>query len=527
MKSFCTIALLTSVIALVGCKDKKQAKPQPSVLRVHAEAEPAHLLSMLRPDAWAHRITAHNVLEALVRLNPKTYKVEGELASTWKVSPDGKKYTFYLRQGVKWHDGGPFTGKDVVFTFDKLLDEQVRAGNIRATLEPFLKSYKLVKPDQFEIDCKEVSPWFLINLADIFILPAHLMSKGDFNHHPLLQKPVGTGPYRIGSWKKGRSLSLKVFADYWGVKPQIKEIIYYFMENSDLAIKLARRGELDFLSRIRASHFANLVQKEPFFRHEFITTRYTPPQIMYILLNHRRPLFKDVRVRRALAMLLDLDKVVSQYFSGLAKRVGALYWSEDPDYNSAIKPIPFNPKRARQLLAEAGYKDSDGNGVLDKNGEPFRFVFLLVNSSTTHRKWLTMYQQELKKSGIIMEISPLEWAVYLDRIRKHDFDAGALGMVLASPYTDLYYQFHSSQIEDGQNYGAYQNKAVDTLLEKIRTTLSPKKRHPLSLKLQERLAEDVAAIPLFSLIDPGLVARKVHGVYTSALWYQLRDWWIE
>jgi peptide/nickel transport system substrate-binding protein len=126
-----------------------------------------------------------------------------------------------------------------------------------------------------------------------------------------------------------------------------------------------------------------------------------------------------------------------------------------------------------------------------------------------------------------MEMSLMDWAAYLDRLRKHDFEAAILGMVQLGPFSDLYLQLHSSQITDGQNYGAYSNPRVDRLLENIRTTLDPKLRRRLSLEVQKLLYDEMAMIPLFTLQEVGLVSRRVHGVYSSALWYQFRDWWLE
>jgi peptide/nickel transport system substrate-binding protein len=520
-------ALVILALLLSGCPSKSRRARSPSTLTLHAEVEPAHLVNMIQPDAWAHRITSHNLFESLIRMNPKTYTFQGELASTWQVSKDHLTYTFYLRPGVKWHDGKPFSGNDVKFTFDRLMDERVRAASARATLAPFIASYKLIKPDQFQIVCKRTSRWFLVSISDLAILPAHLMGEGDLNTHPLLREPVGTGPYRFVAWKSGRRITLRRFDSYWGKRPRIEKLIYRFVRDPDMAVRMARRGELDFLSRVRAAQWTNQVRTDPVFRHEFLTLRHHPPGVFYILLNHKREPLSDRRVRRALAMLLDLDTVVDKVMHGLARRVGALYWFLDPDHDKTLKPVAFDPQGAEKLLAQAGFADSDDNGVLDRGGKPLRFTFLLVASSKTNKRWLTLYQAALRKAGIVMDINPIDWATYLQRMRNHDFDAGALGMIQTGPFSDLYYQFHSSQIEDGQNYGAYSNEQVDRRLEQIRETMDPEARRRISLQLQRILYDDMAVIPLFSTEDPGIVSRRVHGVYSSALWYQVRDWWIE
>ncbi len=516
---------VVAALALAGCPRKPPPPGQQRTLVVHAEAEPAHLVTLLQPDAWAHRMTMHHLFEGLVRMDPRSYAMTGELASTWKVSADGLTYDFYLRQGVSWHDGKPFTGEDVKFTLDRVMDERVRATSMRSSLEAYIKSYSLVAPDRLQIVCKARSPFFLISLADLSILPAHLMRQGDLNSHPLLRKPVGTGPYRFESWQAGREVVLARWDGYWGPKPRLERIAYRFVTQPDLALRLARRGELDFLSRLRAQQWEE-VKKDPALMHQSVLTRHYLPGSAYIMLNHQRKLFQDVRVRRALARLLDLQTITGKIMGGLATPVGALYWIKDPDYASSISPIAFDPPGARRLLAEAGFKPNE-RGLLERGGEPLRFTFAFVAGSQSQKQWLTMYQEELRKSGVVMEISPIDWAAYLERIRKHDFDAGALAMQQVSPYTDLHAQFHSSQLEDGQNYGAYKNARVDRLLDQIRSELDPAKRRPLSLEVQKILADEVAVIPLFALEDPGLVARRVHGVYASALWYQLRDWWIE
>jgi peptide/nickel transport system substrate-binding protein len=518
--------LLCCVLLLASCSHKAQPQALRQQLVVHAETEPRQLISMLLPDGWAHRITAHNVLESLIRIDPRTYQFTGELASTWTAADEGKRYTFYLRQGVKWHDGQPFTGEDVVFTFDRVMDEKVSAAGTRALLEPFVQSYKLVKPDQFEIVCKQRSPFFLVALSEVTILPAHLMRRGDLNTHPLLRRPVGTGPYRFASWQAGQQLTLERFDGYWGAKPRIPKVIYRFITSPDTALKLARRGELDFLSRLRAAQWVGTVQKDPVLMHEFVVTHHFPPGTSYIMLNHKRPLFADVRVRRALAKLLDLPTITGKILHGLGTPVGGLYWVKDPGYDEKLSPIAFDPPGAGKLLGEAGWKAGE-DGVLARDGKPLRFTYLLVAGSENNKLWATLYQQDLRKAGVVMEISTIDWAAFVERIRKHDFDAGALFMQQSGPFTDLYYQLHSSQIDDGQNYQAYSSPAVDRLLEQTRSELDSAHRRELGLKLQRLLYEDTPVIPLFALDDPGLVARRVHGVYSSALWYQIRDWWIE
>jgi len=516
-----------AALCLAGCpKDKKKAAPRQELV-VHMEVEPAHLVSLLQPDFWAKRITSHNLFESLIRMDPRTYKFKGELSSVFKVSEDGLKYTFYLRKGVLWHDGKPFSGADVKATFDRVLDPSVRAASVRATLAPHIESYKLVKKDQFEITLKAQSPFFRVALANLDILPAHLVGEGDLSKHPFLRAPVGTGPFKFEKWETGQRIVLARWDKYWGSKPRLERVTYKLVSDPALALKLARKGELHFVPRVRPAQWVGVVNKDQVFRHEFVRTRHYPPGIAYIMFNHQRPIFKDVRVRRALAMLLDLDTVVGKIMHGIGRRVGPLYWFKDPHYAGDLKPTPYDPEAAKALLAEAGYADKDGDGTLEKDGEPLRFTFLYVAASKSQQRWLTIYQQSLRKAGVTLEINPMDWAAYLARLRAHDFDAAALGMRFTGPFSDLYEQLHSSQIKDGQNYAAFSDPEADRLMEAIRVEMSEPKRAALSGKLQRLLYDQVALLPIFAEEEVGVVSRNVHGVYTSALWFQIRDWWIE
>ncbi len=500
-------------------------RPRPRELVIAISTEPPALVPIIHPDQWGHRIAMHQLLETLVAFDPKPpHRLRGELAERWQVSSDGLTYDFILRKGVRWHDGKPLRVADVIFTFDRVLDPKVRAVSTRSTLAPFIARYEAVGERGFRIVCKRRSPYFLKALADVPILPAHRMKGADLNTHPLLRKPVGTGAYRFESWESGRQIVLKRNEGYWGRRPAIARLVFRLVRSPELALQLLRRGEIDLLPRIHGAQWAQRVSRD-----ERLLARYRPihhvtPGTAFVLLNHQRALFSDARVRRALALLLDVDTIVNKIMHGQAQRIASLIWNDDPDHDASIKPIPFDPPAAARLLDAAGWRDTDGDGLRDRAGKPFRFTFLLIASSKSTRRWSTIYQQQLKRAGIAMRIRPIEWTAYLSKIRSHAFDMGTLGMAISGPCTDLYLQLHSSQIKDGQNYAAFSNEAVDALLEAIRVELDDAKRRVLSHRLQRLLAEEVPVIPLFTLKEPGLVTRRVEGVYRSPLWYQLRDW---
>ncbi|MBW2731329.1 MAG: hypothetical protein JRH20_02990 [Deltaproteobacteria bacterium] len=532
-RCFSTNLLWVSLVGvLAGCPPSDRGKatakePAPgkaSTLVVHIDVNPPALLPTIHPDQWAVRITSHNVYEALLRYSPNPpYGLEGELATAWKIEEEGRVLTFELRRGVRWHDGKPFTARDVRFTLDRILDEKVRAASTRATLAPHIERYEVLGPHRFRIVCKKASPFFLHALPAVPIIPEHIFRDSDLNHHPRLRSPLGTGPYRFVRWRSGRDITLERHKGYWGKKASIERLVFRVVRSPQQALRLAHRGELDFLPRLHGSQLGSALENDVVLRRRFRRIQHVTPGTSYVLLNHRRSMFSDVRVRRALSLLLDVETIVTHLMRGQAKRISSLYWMGDPDCDQGLRPTRFDPAAAVKLLDSVA-ADSDGDGIREVGGKPFRFTFFVVAASRTTRRWATIYQQQLKKAGIEMTIKPVEWAAYLQAIRRHDFDMGTLGMAFSAPYSDLYLQFHSSQADDGQNYGAYSNPEADRLMAAIRREMDPKKRRAQGTRLQHLLAADVAAIPLFTLTEPGLLSRRVQGALSTFPWYRLASW---
>ena len=498
----------------------KQGTP----LRVQIDNEPPSLVSLIHPDVWAERIASGNILEPLLAHDPRPpHRLKGVLATRWQAKKGGRVWEFWLRPGVQWHDGSPFSGQDVRFTIDRILDEKVRAVSVRASLAPFIDKVELVAPLQLRIHCKRPAPMLPELLSTVSILPAGLMAKSDLNVHPLLNAPVGTGPYRFLHWRRGQSIGLVRNDAYWGPAAGIARVEFYIVRDPEAALRLAEQGRLDFVPRLHGAQVARRVRGNPRLAGFRLLQQLTPGT-SFIAFNHQRAFFADQRVRRALAMLLDVPTIIERLMFGYGRRLGSLYWPGDPDWDPSVKAIPFDPQQAASLLSAAGWIDRDGDGVRERGGRKLAFTFALVAASKTTARWATLYQQELKRAGVQLELKTLEWADYLRRLRAHDFDMAPLGMALGGLYTDLYLQLHSSQGRDGQNYGAYKNPQMDKMLDELRLTFDPPRRRALALQLQRSLAAEVPVIPLFTMVDPCLVSKSLSGVYPSPLWFQLREW---
>ena len=539
--------LLLVVTALQGCGGCAKEPPKPKThpppgsqwetrpgdevpvpggqIVVHRETEPGQLNALVYSDAWTHRITLNMIHESLVREDPRApFGCIPGLAERWDVSPDKLTHTFHLRGGVRWHDGQPFTSRDVRFTFDKLFDPKVRADALRASFEPLGCNWKTPDERTFVIRCRKPHFLFLTNLDDLPILPEHAMAKGDMNTHPRNKEPLGTGPYKFERWVPRGDIVLARNDDYWGKKGYLDRIVYQYLEDAHTAFLLAGKGEIDFVSRVREPDMP-AVETEPRFRDHFNRLVDTPNQFHLLVLHCAHPAFSHRLVRRAMAHLFDAEEILTKLMRGLATHIASVYYEGLPGHHEGLIPYPFDPERAKQLFDEAGWKDTDGDGVRDKEGKPFHFTFLYPSVSASIERWATGYQENLKKAGVRMDLAKLDWAVFLERVSHQKFDMAAMSWIFPTPRVDPFDLYHSLP-QGGSNYGACKNAEMDRLLESTRSELDEAKRVPLDRHIQEMAYEELPFVPTFR---PKLVAiahKRLHGVSTSPEWYQLNEWWI-
>jgi ABC-type transport system substrate-binding protein len=260
----------------------------------------------------------------------------------------------------------------------------------------------------------------------------------------------------------------------------------------------------------------------------------TEPRFDYIGYNMNRPFFADVKVRWALAYLVDRKTIIEKIHYGMAVPVsGPVYFQDKKHFNPDLPEIPFDPAKAKQLLTEAGWKDSDGDGVLDKviDGRKvdFKFTYLL-NTNESRKMAILVIIDELKKIGIQAEVQALEWSVYLDKTKKHEFDATMGAWVLSDYPPDEYQIFHSSQSKgEGSNFTSYKNEEADKLMEQYRQEFDEAKRIDIIKRLQKILYDDQAYTFTWTPKAKYVYAERFKNVrwYPTPLTaYQLTEWWV-
>jgi peptide/nickel transport system substrate-binding protein len=406
--------------------------------------------------------------------------------------------TFQLRHGVTWSDGQPFTADDVVFTFDWTMNEKVEAPRDRAYLE---KIRSVEKKGDYEVVYKFREPYYeYFDLASgIEILAKHFyepIGPREFNEKPGLL--LGTGPYKLSdatAWTPGTPLELVRNDSYWGPRPTFDKIVYREVEGETPELILYRNGQVDRIA-CTPDQYRQLLSETPVVErsqhYEYLSpdTGYT--FIGWNLLRGGKPtIFADKRVRQAMTLLLDREKMAKDLFLGYAQVASGPFFSGGEQVDPSIKPWPFDPARGKALLKEAGWADRNNDGVLElPDGRPFRFKFTYSAKLDLSKRMALFVKDAYARVGIAVEPEPTDWTIMLKKLDNRDFDAITLGWG-GSVESDLYQIFHSSQMKDaGDNFISYSNPELDRLIEQARTTIDEKARNPLWRKCQQILHED-------------------------------------
>ncbi len=502
------LALLAAVVLLSACGVR--GKSQDSVVRRRLEGDPKTLnpiLATMDPEQVVLALLERNLLDYDEKLN----LVPG-LAEDVSDSPDHLVYTIRLRKDARWEDGTPVTSQDVVFTLTTLLDPKAPALTRRALFDGFVKA-EAVDGQTARVVFKTAAG----GRRDAFNLPllsAAAWAGGDVATHPRNRNPLANGPYRLGSWEAGRTLTLVRNTQYFGEKPAAEQVIFRVVPENAPAFSALESGAID---EMRLS-FARMKALEAKAGTPGAPRAVTFDQLSYSYLgwNNRSPVFADRRVRRALTMLLDRESIGRNLFGGLAKLANGplppAHWAWDP----SIRPWPYDPKAAEALLDEAGFRKGP-DGTRRKGNLRLAFTLSLGMGSDIQQQIVELAQQSYKKAGIEMAIQPLEWAAFAAKLDAGELEAWAAALNL-DPYPDLSVSWHSAQVPpNGSNAAFYKNPEVDALLDRLRTTFGREETRALLARTQALIHEDEPVTFLNSPLIRWGVSSRLMDVKTSPI----------
>ena len=494
-------------------------------LVVGSIGEPSTLIPVLASDSASHEVAGH-IYNGLVRYD-KNLKLEGDLARSWEISQDGLTITFRLRRGVKWHDGHEFTSRDVMYTYLVTIDPKTPT----AYAEAFRQVKKAEAPDSHTFRVTYDKPFApALESWGMAILPAHLLEGKDITKSELARRPVGTGSYVFKEWLAGQRLVLEANRDYYEGRPRIVRYIYRIIPDSSTMYMELKSGALDMMGLSPVQYSRQT--ENPDFLSRFNKYRYPASAFTYLGYNLRHPLFADRRVRQALTSAINKEEIVHGVLLGMGQIAHGPYKPGTWAFNAHIPDFEYDPERARVLLAEAGWRERSGDGILVKDGKPFRFTILTNQGNAERLKTALIIQSRLKKIGIDVKIRVIEWASFLSQfIDKGNFEAVLLGWSI-SPDPDMFDIWHSSKTGPKElNFIGYKNPEVDRLLEEGRGTFDVEQRKRCYYRFQEILAQDQPytflyvpdALPAVSARFRGIEPAPAGISHNLIRWYVLKE----
>ena len=488
----------------------------------------ATLTPYVSSDAYAAEVQAY-VLESLLLRDPDTLEWEGLLAESWAFSDDGMTLTFQLRPGLRFSDGEPLTAHDVAFTFRFVMDERIAAPRSRAYLE---KLERVEAISDLTVVFTFAEPYFnALQLAGgLDVLAEHFYARyldepETFNQSRGIL--LGSGPYRLQNpltWTpdSGR-VELERNPRYWApLDPPFERLVWRVIQNDSARLTTFRNGEIDVygarpreFARLRDD--AGLAARAEAFEFMSPTAGYS-----YIAWNQERngqpTPFADLRVRRAMSYLTDVERVIAEVMLGYAEPAVSPFNPRSRQHDPAHTPIQHDLEQALALLAEAGYRERNRDGILvNSAGEPFSFDLVFFQDNEDVRRMVLFLRDLYARAGVQMRPRPTEWSVMLDLLNRKDFDAITLAWT-SGVETDIFQMFHSSQIvPGGDNFIHFRNPELDRVIEMARSEVNEDPRMALWREAERILYAEQPYTFLMRRQTLAFIDRRIHNLEHTGL----------
>jgi peptide/nickel transport system substrate-binding protein len=474
------------------------------------EAQPAKLTPYISSDVYSTRVL-DRVCESLSTFDPKTLRLVGALADGWQIDPDGLWIRAHINPRARFSDGTPVTSEDIRWTYmDFINNPLIEAERTRSTQDN-LKEVKVV--DGLTVDFIFTEAFFtniLIALGNP-ILPKHYYAK--FEPSQINQGTgitMGSGRFRLAKlpsgpedlsnqWTPGEDVVLVRNEQYWAEKPALERMRFKSIKD-DLGRLVAYRNGEGSMMLPTSPQFNKVLKEEPEFEKSNYALKWTNMRCGYSFIawqcgprsgKNLTP-FADKRVRRAMTMLLDRERMIRDIWDGIGIVSKGPNNPESPASDPAVQPLPFDQDQAKQLLAEAGWKDRDGDGILEnEKGDKFTFEYTYATGGEISERLARFVKDSYGKAGIIVTTRPVDWSRYQELLKLRDFDAITMGWGANSPESDPRQIFHSESIkEGGDNFTQWVNKDCDALIEKGRRTMDEATRMAVWRQFEACIAED-------------------------------------
>jgi peptide/nickel transport system substrate-binding protein len=478
----------------------------------------------LLAETQASRALVPLLFDSLLTHDPDTGQALPRLAQRWEVSDDARTITFTLRADARWQDGQPLVADDVAFTL-----EAARDPALDSTYGPLLGHVaEVLAPDERtavihldEADCPA-----LTDVGAVPILPQHVLSDSGVLTPALAIASLGSGPFTYVNQTAPGEVQLRANEAYWGGAPYLDALSYRPFESSDDLKRALEDGQIDVALMPRGDGLDSDAAGLP-----FSVCRYAAGELLFVAFNNSHPLLEDVRVRQALSMAIDRQSLLDQALQGSGELVAgslpAEHWAADPD----LQMPPYDPDAARELLAEVGWSDTDGDGWLDRDGERLRLSVRANGGDRLREDVAMLIAGDYRAIGIDAQVELVIWGAVVDDLFTHDFEAIVFSWPLApDPDQRQWWLSTQDEIGDGDNFVSFANEQVDELLKEASAVpfCDADRRAPLYQQVQHVLVQerpyDFLLVPYASVLTRpdlrGVAAGPFAGPLESApAWY--------
>lgn len=514
MKKVLVMTLVALFIVTISCTIFAE-KPEQGGTFVFGSTGDAEVINPVISNTSTATDYESMVYESLIKINRSNMKpMAGPLTVSYKSSKDNLTWTFKLKKGINFSDGHELTTDDVKFTFDIMADPDTNT-SLASQVEPIDK-IEIIDDYTIAFKLKYPYPNFLTSTMTTGIIPAHIFRGTDINTNPANHQPVGTGPFILKEWNHNDHATFVAREDYHRGRVYLDKVIYKIVANQNALLAACESGDIDGAG-IPKSEVERLQKVAPEKGLKVLSRWYFG--YSYIGFNLQKDMFKDLRVRKALAISIYKPAIAEVAFFGQGKPATStvppgVKWA----YNSNIPKYEYDIEQAKKLLTEAGWVDRDGDGIREKDGKELSFTIITNKGAVAREKVALLAQKFWKQIGVNCEVSFLNWSTFLTgKVLKKDFDAMVLGWSGRGPNPDDYPLFHSSQIDEGYNFVSYSNETVDKLLFEARTIMDLERRKEIYHKVQRIIHDDYPYVFLVYPKANAVFDEKVRGLNSNPL----------
>ncbi|HQY31124.1 MAG TPA: ABC transporter substrate-binding protein, partial [Thermomicrobiales bacterium] len=476
---------------------------------------------LLASDSTSINILSQ-VFETLLGASPIDGRPVPGLADSWDVSADSLTYTFHLNTSATWQDGVDLTSADVLFSFDAALNPNLNSP-YRSQIREVIKSYQAIDADTFAITASDRFVTFLYNgPAAVFIVPKHIwenvpVEQWSFDGSSTgvdLTRVVGTGPFKLTEWKTGERLTLSRNDGYYDQVPVLDTFTMVIQPDADTMVQALEQGDTDLVEILPAQQTAEVQGRDG-----LIVTVYPLQQVTYFVMNMdgiAAPAFSDQRVREAMYLAIDRQALTDSVFAGFGQPARGTQPPLSPGFDpTQLQPdYAVDPAKAKELLAAAGWSDTDGNGWVEKDGEELKLSLLYTGGDATVDAMVSYLQEAWKQIGVKVELTNNSGAAVLQKLNDHSFSIALLAFNLSIDGSQGLL-FSCDAVTTGFNFGSYCNQSYDALDDQQLREFDPVRRLQLQTELAQIVWTDLPVGPLrFGVARTGY-SNRIHNFHPN------------